>query len=83
MISIVPFKQISIKEIFRNKNELDLIQNGTDSNIHDKNKMESAVALSLIINNYDNNIHLKNPEFSDMMNPEVEFKDVINIKFKS
>ena len=76
MISKVPLKQISTKEIFKSKNEFDLIQDGTDPSYKEKNKAESAIALSMIINNYENNIHLKSPEFSDVTNPEVDFKDV-------
>jgi len=81
IISQIPLKQISIKEIFKSKSEFELIQDGTDLTTREKNKNESAVALSMIMNNYESNVHLKNPEFSDMTNPEVDFKDVILIIF--
>jgi len=70
-------KQISSQEIFKSQNEFEIIQNGTVPAMKEKNKTESAVALSLILNNYQSNIPLKNPEFSDLASPEVEFKDVI------
>ena len=74
-------KQISIKEIFKSKCEFELIQNGTNLNMREKNKNESAIALSLILNNYESSIPLKNPEFSDLASPETEFKDVIYFNF--
>ena len=77
MVSQIPLKQISTKEIFKSKNEFELVQNGTDPVMREKNKRESAVALSMIISNYQSSIPLKNPEFSDLANPEVEFKDVL------
>lgn len=76
MISKIPMKLISSKEIFQSKNEQDLIQNGTDLNMQQKNKSDTAVALSLLMDNYESNMKLKNPEFNDISNPEVEFKDV-------
>lgn len=83
MISQIPLKQISTKEIFKSKSEFELIQNGTDPAMKEKNKSESAVALSMILSNYQSNIPLKNPEFSDVASPEVEFKDVIILNFNS
>jgi hypothetical protein len=74
-------KQISTKEIFKSKSEFELIQNGTNLNMREKNKNESAIALSLILNNYESTIPLKNPEFSDLVSPETEFKDVIYFNF--
>ncbi len=76
MISQIPLKQISTNEIFKFKTEFDLIEDGTDVSIIEKNKNQSAVALSLFMNNYDSNLHLKNPEYTDMGNPEDDFKDV-------
>jgi len=80
MISNIPLKQISTKEIFKSKNDFDLIQDGISQSSREKNKNESAVALSMIINNFEHNLHLKNPELSDMGNPEIDFKDVFNEK---